>query len=275
MKNQILVSVVMPAFNAEKFIGRAIKSIQKQTFKKFELIIIDDGSNDNTLPIVYKIAKTDKRIRIIPNSHNLKIALSLNKGVSLARSSLIARMDPDDIALPNRLVCQYDYLIKHPDVAIVGADILIINKKEKIISSRTYPTASLDLKKIMFRYSPFAHPAVMFRKKIFQEFGGYNPQRVPCEDIDFWFKVGSKYDFGSIPKPLLKYTLSPSSGSHYNLRRTELMGFQIKLNAIKQYGFKPDSYDIIFNILQYISAWFMGPNVRIHLYNYLRSRKII
>ena len=126
----------------------------------------------------------------------------------------------------------------------------------------------------MFRYSPFAHPTVMFRKKILEEFGGYDPNMIPCEDIALWFKIGVKYDFGNIPRTLLRYSVSKKSGSHYNLRYTELLGFKIKLNAIKDLGYRPSLYDIVYNLLQFLSLWIVPTNARIKLYNALRSRRL-
>lgn len=275
MRDKPLVSVVMSVFNKDRYLHKAIESILGQTFRDFEFIIVNDASSDKTLPIIRSYMRKDKRIRLINNDHNLKIAHSLNIGISNALADLIARMDADDIALPQRLENQYLFLKKHPAVAIVGTNILIIDENEKEIWKRGYPTRSRDIKKIMFRYSPFAHPTVMFRKKIFQEFGGYDPRMIPCEDIDFWFKIGAKYNFGNIPKTLLKYTLSSASGSHYNLRDTELLGFKIKINAIRKLSFRPSIYDIFYNLLQFLTLWFMPTDTRIKLYNALRSRGLI
>lgn len=274
-RNKLLVSVIMSVFNTDKYVHRAIESILNQTLKDFEFIIVNDASIDKTSAVVGSYAKKDKRIKVINNDRNLKIAHSLNIGVSLARADLIARMDADDISHPERLEVQYLFLKSHPEVAIVGTNISITDKNEKEVWKREYPTHSKDLKKIMFRYSPFAHPTVMYRKKVYEEFGGYNPNMIPCEDIDFWFRIGAQYDFGNIPKTLLKYTLSQSSGSHYDLRSTELLGFKIKINAIKKYGYRPNIYDIFYNLLQFISLWFMPADARIKLYNALRSRGLI
>lgn len=274
-KNKPLISVVMPVFNTERYVHRAIESILHQTLKNFEFIILNDGSTDNTFKIIKTYKKKDKRIRLINNQRNLRIAQTLNKAISYARTDLIARMDADDIAHLKRLEVQYLYLKRHPEVAIVGTNISIINEGEEEIWKREYPTKSKDLKKIMFRYSPFAHPSVMFRKKVFDEVGGYNPKMVPCEDIDLWFKIGAKYNFGNIPKTLLKYTLFKSSGSHYSLQSTELLGLKIKIKAITSYGFKPGVYDVFFNLLQFLSLWFMPASFRIRLYNELRSRNCI
>lgn len=274
-REKVLVSVVMSVFNTDKYVHRAIESILNQTLKNFEFIIVNDASIDKTFSITHVYEKKDKRILLINNDRNLKIAHSLNIGISYAKADLIARMDADDISHPERLKLQYLFLKNHPEVAIVGTNISIADENENEVWKREYPTQSKELKKVMFRYAPFAHPSVMFRKKVFEEFGGYNSDMIPCEDIDFWFKVGAKYDFGNIPKTLLRYTLSDASGSHYDVRKTELLGFKIKINALKQYGYKLSIYDVVYNVLQFISLWFMSADARIKLYNTLRSRGLI
>jgi glycosyltransferase involved in cell wall biosynthesis len=273
--NKPIVSVVMPVFNAEHYVHKAIKSIFNQTLKNFEFIVVNDASKDKTAEVIRSYAKKDKRIRLINNDRNLKIAHSLNIGISAARTDLIARIDADDISHPERLEIQYDFLMNHPKVAIVGANISITDKNGKEIWKREYPATSGDLKKIMLRYSPFAHPAVMFRKRVFNEFLGYDPNMIPCEDLDLWFKIGAKYDLGSIPKTLLKYSLSTESTSHYDLRATELLGFKIKINAIKKLGFRPSIYDLIYNLLQFLSLWLTPSDSRIKLYNLLRTHGLI
>lgn len=274
-KRKPKISVVMPAYNCEGYIGSAIESILKQTFKDFEFIILDDGSSDNTLSVVKNYAKKDRRIKVFRNKKNLQIARTLNKAVKLAKADIVARMDSDDISYKTRLSRQYHFLMEHPDIAIVGSNMSIMDDEGKIVSKREYPTESHRLKKISFRYSPFAHPSVVFRKKVFLEFGGYDHRMVPCEDIDLWFKIGSKYEFANIPKTLLKYRLVISSNSHKSLKKLELLGFKIKINAIRNYGYKISFGDIVFNAGQFASLWFMNAKQRIYFYDFLRSRGII
>lgn len=275
MIHKPLVSVILPVYNAKQYLAEAIESVLSQTLKDFELILINDASTDNTLAITNSFKKRDRRIRVINNKKNLQMAESLNLGIREAKADLIARMDQDDISLPERLEIQYKFLQSYPDVAIVGNDISIIDEKGKIIGKRTYPTTSSSLKYIMFRYSPFAHPTVMFRKLAYQKVKGYDPKTYPCDDIDFWFRLGKQYKFASIPRILFKYRLTIRSSSHNNVLKTEIMGFKIKIRAIKTYGYKPTLFDIIYNIMQFITAWFMPTRQRILLYNFLRSRKII
>ena len=274
-KRRPLISVVMPAYNVQDYIGRAIESILNQTLKDFELIIINDASTDKTLSIIKEYSKRDSRIRIINNKRNLQIAESLNKAIRTARSNIIARMDADDFSFPNRLEIQYELLNSNQEIAIVGADMIVVNQKGGEIFERKYPASSIELKKIMFKYSPFAHPVVMFRKDVFEKFGGYNRDLVPCEDIDLWFKIGSEYKFASVPMPLLKYTLITKSSNRKKLRNLEVLNFKIRLNAIKKYGYKPNIYDLLYNFLQFITLWVMPNELRVLVYNFLRSNKLI
>ncbi|MDO8610501.1 MAG: glycosyltransferase family 2 protein, partial [bacterium] len=167
-----LVSVVMPVHNAQKYIGSAIESILNQTLKDLELIIVNDCSTDKTLDIIISFSKRDARIKILNNKMRLDIAASLNKGIRTAQSNIIARMDSDDISLTNRLILQYELINSSKDIVAVGSDIIIINSTGDEIGLRKYPNSSTELKNCLFKYSPFAHPVVMFRKDVFEEVGG-------------------------------------------------------------------------------------------------------
>ena len=125
------ISVVMPAYNAEKYIGEAIESILNQTFKDFEFIIINDGSVDHTKEIIREY--NDPRIVLLENDKNRGIVLSLNKGLDAATGKYIARMDADDIALKNRFERQVEYLDEHKDIGVLGTGICTFG--EKIMSS--------------------------------------------------------------------------------------------------------------------------------------------
>lgn len=274
-KNKPHISVIMPAHNAQKYIASAIESILYQTFKKFELIIINDASSDKTLDTIKSFLRKDPRVKIINNDTRLDIAASLNKGINMAQSNIIARMDADDIALPQRLELQYKIINSSKNIAVVGANIVILDTDENEIAVRNYPMSSKELKNCLFKYSPFAHPVVMFRKDIFEEVGKYNQKYSPTEDLDLWFRLGRKYEFASILKPLLKYRLSEKSSSHMGLREVEILVFKIRLDAIIKYGYRPSLYDIVYNLFQFITLWFTPAKIRIKMYNVLRNNGFI
>ncbi len=205
----------------------------------------------------------------------MDIAGSLNKGINQAKADIIARMDADDISLPNRLEAQYKLIKSSNNIAVVGANIVIMDPEEKDISARSYPESSKELKKCFFKYSPFAHPVVMFRKKIFEEVGGYDPKYSPTEDLDLWFRMGIKHQFRSVPQLLLRYRLSEASSSHSIIRRLEMLVFRIRVKAIVKYGYRPNIFDITYNLMQFLTLWITPSIYRIKIYNLLRNNGII
>lgn len=276
LKNQDpLVSVVMPSYNSKKFISRAIESILNQTFVRFELIIINDCSTDDSLKIIQSYAKKDKRIRIISNRKRLNIAGALNKGIRSAKTDLIARMDADDISNPDRLLLQYKLISSSNRIAAVGANIIIMDCNEHETAIRRYPVSSKEMKRCLFRYSPFAHPVVMFKKHIFEEIGGYNRKYSPTEDLDLWFRMGVKYEFGSIPEALLRYRVYEKSSSNQSLKNLEKLVFKIRWNALTMYGYRPSLYDVIYNVGQLLTLYITPTKWRISIYNLLRNNNVI
>ena len=122
-----LISVVMSAYNSERFIAESISSILNQTYEDWELILINDASSDNTLEIITRLSREDPRIKVIDNAKNLGLTVSLNVGIKNSRGEFIARLDSDDLAEPSRLETQLEYLHIHPDVGLVGSGAYLVN----------------------------------------------------------------------------------------------------------------------------------------------------
>jgi len=201
-----VVSVVMATFNeSAEIIKKAIDSIISQTFADFELIIIDDSTNPETrLAIDFYL--TDSRVRVIRDKKRIGFAKGLNIGFSQAKGQFIARMDGDDIALKNRLELQVNYLIKHPDISVVGGSMYIINEADKIVSSRKYPTSKWLFRLLSTYRTPLAHPTVMLRQECVDKGFFYDESFFRAEDLELWlrlkkngFKLANMKDF------LLKY----------------------------------------------------------------------
>ena len=133
-----LISVLIPVFNVEPFIQEAIQSIQLQTYSNLEIIIVDDCSTDSTYTICCEIAKSDSRIKLYRNSYNMKIARSLNFAFSKSNGDFIARMDGDDVSLPNKLEIQFNYLLLNQNVDLVGTNYLLVDENKKILGATNY-----------------------------------------------------------------------------------------------------------------------------------------
>ena len=228
------VSVVMACYNEAPFLRRAIRSILQQDFKAFEFIIIDDGSSDSSWNIISEFAESDDRIVPIKNEENIGLSGSLNLGINLATSDLIARMDADDIALPNRLRLQYEFLLSHDEIDVLGSSAFLINKDSG--ESRgiiQLPEKHKEIVARVFKKTLVIHPAIMMRKEIFASFGYYDPSLRWAEDADLWFRIHDKIQFHNLPQPLLFYSQKSSvkprmirsnlSVKMLNLRRRQML----------------------------------------------------
>lgn len=269
------VSIILPAYNAEKYIGLAIESILHQTLKNFELVVVNDASTDSTKSIIEMYASKDSRIKVINNERNLYIGGALNKALAVSSNEFVARMDADDIAEPTRLEKQLNVLLSDDSIAVVGANIELIDEEGKTLGKREYPNTNAKLKSKIFKYSPFAHPVVMFRKSAVLEFGGYDPTKSPSEDLDLWFKIGTKYKFASVNECLLKYRVFKNSHSNKRLKNTELITLKIRLDAVKKLGWKPSLDDILYNLGQFLTLWIIPAGIRIKLFNFIRGSGLL
>jgi glycosyltransferase involved in cell wall biosynthesis len=207
-----IVSVVLPLYNCPAYIGRSVQSILDQTFEDFELIIIDDGSTDNTP----EIAKTfsDSRIRFFQQK-NQGLASTLNRGIELARGKYIARHDQDDIALPERFAKQVNYLEAHPACGMVGTWADIYLEEEKTERAHRHPSDNTTLQYELLLNNPFVHSSMMLRKSILEQIGGYSTdrERQPPEDYELCSRIARQSEIANIPEILQIYREVPRSMS--------------------------------------------------------------
>lgn len=205
IKNIPLISVVLPAYNAEKYIREAILSILSQSFTNFELIVINDGSTDRTQIILEKIQKQDSRIILISRK-NKGLVLSLNEGIDQARGRWIARMDADDIALPDRFYRQLQWL-EETGADIIGSWAKCFGSDERIIE-RSQSDAAIKME-LLFN-SPFVHPTVMMKTVLARSLR-YRIAWEKCEDYDFWERAArANLRMANVPEVLLLYRVHES-----------------------------------------------------------------
>ncbi|MFD2573303.1 glycosyltransferase family 2 protein [Spirosoma soli] len=212
--NQPVLSVLMPVYNAEKYLVESIESILGQSLEEFEFIIIDDGSTDSSPQIVQSF--TDKRIRFYQNGTNLGISTTLNKGIELAKTELIARMDADDISYPDRLREQYQYMVAHPDCALLSCWVRVIGEDKEVIRVDRF-AAGYHYYNMAF-ISPMYHPSVLYRRSAVLEVGGYAQKY--AEDYALFWALSRKYRIYNVEQVLLDYRVS-SSSLHQVLRKQE------------------------------------------------------
>lgn len=195
-----IISVVLPVYNGDKYIKDAVTSVLNQTFKNFELIIINDGSTDNSLSIIKRIMKEDKRIKLI-DRHNRGLVFSLNEGISLARGEFIVRMDADDICLPTRFEKQFKFMESY-NIDLCGSWIQPF-EGDKYLGVRKYPEKHGDIVISSIFYCPFAHPSTMIRSIVFRSLK-YEDEI--AEDYNLWCNIIlNGHKVANLPEVLLKY----------------------------------------------------------------------
>lgn len=265
------VSVLMPAYNVEAYIAQAIESILDQTFSDFEFIVVDDGSADRTPEVVRRYVEIDQRVLFFRSDTNLGVARARNLAMSKARGAYIAVMDADDWAFPYRLQRQVAFMDEHPDVVVSGGTIQVCDTALRPLNLRRYQGTDMEIRRRLFRYSPFAHPTVMYRRAIAHIAGDYNPALVEADDYDYYFRLGMHGRFANLPDLLLRLRTRRDSVSQANTRRMERLTIYIRFKAAAEYGYAISSADIAYSVLQYFSSFVIPPRTKFWLFNFLRG----
>jgi glycosyltransferase involved in cell wall biosynthesis len=195
------VSIILPTYNGSRFIEQAIKSVLKQSYEDFELLIIDDGSTDKTSEIISEISEQDPRIICFRNNTNLGIQKTLNIGLRNTKGEYIARIDDDDEWIyKDKLKKQVDFLDAHPDYVLVGTGAIVINEDGQELFRYFNPETDKEIRNKILGKTCFIHPSVMFRKESAIKLGGYDEliEMKNFEDYILWLKMGTVGKFANL-----------------------------------------------------------------------------
>ncbi len=199
----LFISVILPMYNAERYIEESVQSILKQTYENFELIIIDDGSKDHSRALVKGI--NDRRIKYLYQS-NSGMAASLNTGIESAKGEIIARQDADDISHPDRFEKQISFLTENPGCGLLGTWSNIFSDNSPGHAMHQHPTDNLLIKLFLLFDNPFVHSSVMIRKTVLDAVGNYDVNKSSLiQDYDLWSRVARNYTVANLPELLLDY----------------------------------------------------------------------
>lgn len=203
------VTVLMPALNAGRFISASLRSVLRQDFGDFEVLVIDDGSTDDTAAIVGAVG--DPRVRLLRHEVNRGLVATLNEGLHEARAPLVARQDADDLCRRDRLGRQVDFMRTHPGDLAVGSEADLIDGKGRFRGALRLPRTREQLRWDLCFRNPVPHSSVMLRRReILDEYGGY-PESAASEDYDLWSRIAATGRFGLIPRRLVSYRIHASS----------------------------------------------------------------
>ena len=223
----------MSAFNSEKFLEQALKSLLSQSFNDFELILVDDASTDRTAKIIKSYAQLDSRILPIYNQRNLGLTKNLNRAIDLSQGIYIARMDADDIALASRFEIQVNYLDTHRHVDILGSAAIDIDERGNELQLRKSPELHEQIIGLLPKANPMTHSTVMFRKDRLAQIAYYNESYRTTQDYEMWFRAaGIGLRFHNLQNVLLNYRMD---NNYYKRKSFTYRLFDCKLRL---QGFK-------------------------------------
>ncbi len=203
------ISVLLPVYNAADYIEEAVQSVLGQTLAEFELIVVDDGSRDESVAVVARHARRDRRIRLFCTAHR-GITPALNTAVRHARGELLARMDADDVSRPDRFLRQASYLASHPEVVAVGSSIEIVDPDGAPLGVMPWAETHDEIdRRLMQGRGGIAHPAAMMRRAAVLQAGVYREEFPAAQDKDLWLRLAEIGRLANLPQPLLRYREHP------------------------------------------------------------------
>lgn len=229
------VSIIMSVFNGQDYLKECIDSILDQTYRDFEFIIINDGSDDQTSEIVKEYH--DSRIRAF-NQENLGLTKSLNKAISFSLGNYVARIDADEIAMPNRLAAQVEFLDSNPDIGLVGSFYLNTNSSGQLLHKIETPVWDKDIRKALQKANVIGHGSVMIRKEVFNNVGLYNEAFKYVQDFELWGRVCKSYKMHNLPEYLLKRRITDKSLSSDRsiMKERSLCSLKAHISTLKNLG---------------------------------------
>lgn len=230
------LTVLIPVFNGERYVAKAIESILSQSFSDFELLILDDGSHDRTPQILQDYARRDSRIRLLRHE-NHGVAYTLDRGIREARGSLIAELGADDLALPERLKKQLAFLGENPDYVLVGGRLRIIDEYDREVGLRKYPESDADLRQCLLLYNPFGGPSLMYRRDAALAAGSYTSRFRTCEDYDLVLRLAACGRVANLAEPLISYRLHSGATKANRTLQSLRDTLNIKRVAVVEYGY--------------------------------------
>lgn len=241
--DSVLVTVLIPVYNGAMYLREAVESILNQTYRNFELLIIDDGSTDNSEEVI--LSFNDPRIRYLSNSINQGLINTLNLGLRSAKGKYIARMDQDDISLPNRIEKQVDFLENNSEIGLVGTAFQIIGDEKY----HAYYSDHDHIKLAFVFYNSISHPTVMLRSEICKEHSlFYHKEYIHAEDYKMWIDFVLKTKIANIPEVLIKYRKHDTQICNVYSVPQQSMTIQIQKEYLLNNGFSFS--DIELNLIQ-------------------------
>jgi glycosyltransferase involved in cell wall biosynthesis len=232
------VSVVMAVRNAEMYLEESIESILSQTLRELELLVVDDGSLDGSRGIVERLIERDNRVELLASGESGGIAIARNLGCRAARAPYIACLDADDVALPDRLARQVEFLDSNPSVALVGGALITVDSCGRRGALLRFPTTSNAIKSTLLRHNCIAHSSATFRRDALAEVGWYRFE--DQEDYDLWLRFSERFELANLTQPVILYRIHTGQLSFRGLERRERPRLAVRAAGRARKAGRPD-----------------------------------
>lgn len=249
-KSEPLITIAIPFYNAEAYLSLAIESVIKQTYTHWVLLLIDDGSTDNSIKIAKKYENLDKRIKVYSDGKNKNLAYRLNEIAKLSDTKYLARMDADDIMHPLRLQKQIETLEKHPEIDVLGTNAYSIDENNNVVGIRMDPNCGY-----LVDVHHFIHPTIMAKTEWFKN-NPYDVKAIRLEDAELWFRTKNMNTFKMLSEPLFFYR--EFSGSYF---KKYWKGYKTVFYLNKKYKFSKPFVGWIFTTPITILIYFLFEQV--------------
>jgi glycosyltransferase involved in cell wall biosynthesis len=225
----------MPVYNTEDYLPYALESILEQTFTDFEFIILDDGSSDSSVRLIQQYAESDERIRFFPLEHRGYVSL-LRRGLNHCRGEFVARMDSDDISMPDRFEKQIAYLRENPECVAVGTRVVLIDPYGSRVEKPTHKTTHEEIEAELLNGVGWAlvHPSVLMRRDPLMRVGGYREDLMVSEDLDLFLRLAEVGKLANMPDVLLQYRQHLQSVNYTKYEQQKAVKRQIVADAYRR-----------------------------------------
>lgn len=270
---KILVSVIMPVYNGENFISEAVDSILMQTYKRFELFIVNDCSSDATYEIIEAYKKRfPKKIHIIHLNKRHGAFGAMNTAMKYIKGEFIAPMDSDDISHPERLQKEVEFMLKNPEIIVVGSFAHIIDKDGNIVGKKVFGTSHQEIYSSFFTVHPIVHPSCMIRRKMLPKKDKLYRDKFGVNDDYYTFlTLLGRCKFANIPEYLLNYRIHSGNSSLQNLKQKFFTTVKIRFLAVKDLGYRPDFTGVLKLLTQVLFVSFIPEQMLLKLYLYIKG----
>lgn len=244
--NNPVISVLMSVYNTkESYLREAVESILSQTFKEYEFIIINDNSNRETSEILNSYL-SDSRIIIVNNQENIGLTKNLNYAISISKGEYLARMDADDVAMPDRFKKQITFLRTHQEISAVGTYYTILENEKEYVRSKEVCDPKWIKARLFFCNAGLMHSSMMMRASVVNSNDGllYDERVKKSQDFDLWVRMSRNHLITVIPTFLMKYRVSSSQISNANRREQTSFREQILIKEVKEFGIEPSDKNL-------------------------------